>query len=99
MEFFDTTGEYKNETEWRNPAGRWLRQIIPKGDQIPKFLDEIAKICYEENKDLPVESILEDDSFDGRLTLSTKGVHFAETQYADDDWVATGFKEDELIQA
>ncbi len=44
MEFFATTGEYKNETEWRNPAGRWLRQIIPKGDQIPKFLDELAKM-------------------------------------------------------
>jgi hypothetical protein len=44
MEFFATTGEYKNETEWRNPAGRWLRQIIPKGDQLPKFLDEYEKI-------------------------------------------------------
>jgi hypothetical protein len=97
MGFFATTGEYKNETECRNPAVRWIWQIIPKGDQIPKFLDEIAKICYEENKDLPAESIFEDDSFDGCLTLSTKGVHFAETQYADDDWVATGFKEDELL--
>ena len=94
MEFFATTGEYKNETEWRNPAGRWLRQIIPKGDQIPKFLDELAKMCYEDNKDLPAEKIQEDDSFEGRLTLSTKGVHFAETEFSLYGWVATGFKED-----
>ena len=30
MEFFATTGEYKNETECRNPAVRWFRQIIPQ---------------------------------------------------------------------
>jgi len=95
MEFFATTGEYKNETEWRNPAGGWLRQIIPKGDQIPKFLDMLQKLCDEDNKDLPAESITEDDSFDGRFTLSTKGVHFAETQYGF-GWVETGFKEDML---
>jgi hypothetical protein len=101
MEFFATTGEYKNETEWRNPAGGWLRQIIPKGDQIPKFLDEIAKMCSELNKDLPDDPQEDDDdSFEGRLTLSTKGVHFAETQFAygwDLRRVATGFKEDELL--
>jgi hypothetical protein len=97
MEFFATTGEYKNETEWRNPAGGWLRQIIPKGDQIPKFLDEIAKMCAELNKDLPAEMIQEDDSFEGRLTLSTKGVHFAETEFSLYGWVATGFKEDEFL--
>jgi hypothetical protein len=81
MEFFATTGEYKNETEWRNPAGGWLRQIIPKGDQLPKFLDEYEKICNDLNKDLPAESIIEDDSLDGRITLSPKGVHFSATQY------------------
>jgi len=32
MEFFTTTGVYKNEMEWRSPVGTWLRQIIPKGD-------------------------------------------------------------------
>ncbi len=69
MEFFATTGEYKNETEWWNPADRWLRQIIPEGDQIPKFLDEIAKMCYEENKDLPAESIPEDDSFEAMCAV------------------------------
>jgi len=95
MEFFATTGEYKNETEWRNPAGRWLRQIIPKGDQIPKFLDALAKMCAELNKDLP--DAPEDDSFEGRLTLSTKGVHFAETEFSLYGWVATGFKEDEFL--
>ncbi len=31
MEFFATTGEYQKETEWRNPAGTWSGQIIPKG--------------------------------------------------------------------
>ena len=80
MEFFATTGEYKNESEWRNPAGRWLRQIIPKGDQLPKFLDEYEKICNDLNKDLPAESIIEDDTLDGRITLSPKGVHFSATQ-------------------
>jgi hypothetical protein len=95
MEFFATTGEYKNETEWRNPAGAWLRQIIPKGDQLPKFLEEIEKICNDLAKDLPAEDIVEDDSLDGRITLSHKGVHFAETKY-EDGWVATGFGEDML---
>jgi len=81
MEFFATAGEYKNETEWRNPAG-WIRQIIPKGDQLPKFLDAIEKICNDVHKDLPAESIIEeDDSLDGRITLSHKGVHFAGMQY------------------
>jgi hypothetical protein len=79
MEFFATTGEYKNETEWRNPAGGWLRQIMPKGDQLPKLLDELEKICNDLGKDLPAECIIEDDSLDGRITLSHKGVHFAET--------------------
>jgi hypothetical protein len=98
MEFFATTGEYKNETEWRNPADAWFRQIIPKEDQLPKFLDELEKICNDlaEDHDLPSEDIVEDDSLDGRITLSHKGVHFAETQYAY-GWVATGFKEDELV--
>ena len=66
-------------------------QIIPKGDQLPKFLDKYEKMCNDINKDRPAESIIEDASFDGRctlpryldgrFTLSTKGVHFAETQY------------------
>ena len=94
MEFFATTGEYKNETEWRNPAGGWLRQIIPKGDQLPKFLDDYEKIYNDLNKHLPAESIIEDDYLDGRITLSHKGVHFAETQYRISD--GHGFWEDEL---
>ncbi len=44
-----------------------------------KFLDEIEKICNDVGKDLPAECIVEDDSLDGRITLSHKGVHFAET--------------------
>ena len=31
LEFFATTGEYKDEQEWRNPEGTWFRQIIPQG--------------------------------------------------------------------
>jgi hypothetical protein len=73
---------YKNETEWRNPAGTWLRQIIPKGNLIPKFLDEYEKICNEINEDVPgYDYHNEGDSLDGRITLSHKGVHFAETLY------------------
>jgi hypothetical protein len=92
MEFFATTGEYKNETEWRNPAGRWLRQVIPKGDQLPKFLDEYENIYI---KDLPGHAYnFVDDAFDGRITVSHKGVHFAETQYGFSE--GHGFWEDEL---
>ncbi len=93
MEFFATTGEYKNETEWRNPAARWLRQIIPKGDQLPKFLDEYEKIYI---KDLPGHTYnFVDDAFDGRITVSHKGVHFAETQYGYSE--GHGFWEDEFV--
>ncbi len=87
-----TTGEYKNETEWRNPADRWLRQIIPKGDQLPKFLDEYEKIYV---KDLPGHTYnFVDDAFDGRITVSHNGVHFAETQYGFSE--GHGFWEDEV---
>ena len=80
MEFFATTGEYKNETDWRNPEGGWLRQIIPKGDQLPKYLDEYEKVCIDLNKDLPGYAYnFEEDFFDGRFTMSHKGVHYAET--------------------
>jgi hypothetical protein len=81
-----------------NPAGAWLRQIIPKGDQIPKFLDEYEEICIERNEDLPAESIFEDDSLDGRVTLSHEGVHFVSTLYRDsgNDGVPIGFEKDEL---
>ncbi len=80
MEFFATTGEYKNETDWRNPEGGWLRQIIPKGDQLPKNLDEYEKVCIDLNKDLPGYAYnFEEDFFDGRFTMSHKGVHYAET--------------------
>jgi hypothetical protein len=92
MEFFSTTGEYKNETEWRNPAGRWLRQIIPKGDQLAKFLDEYEKIYI---KDLPGHAYnFADDAFDGRITVSHNGVHYAQTQYGFSE--GHGFWEDEL---
>jgi hypothetical protein len=92
MEFLATTGEYKNETEWRNHAGRWLRQVIPKGEQLPKFLDEYENIYI---KDLPGHAYnFVDDAFDGRITVSHKGEHFAETQYGFSE--GHGFWEDEL---
>ncbi len=99
MEFFATTGVYKNEREWRSPAGTWLRQIIPKGEQLPNFLDEIEKICNDLNKDCPgYDFHNEDDSLDGRITLSHKGVHFASTLHGYSGYVAVlmGFEEDEL---
>ncbi len=99
MEFFATTGVYKNETECRNPAGTWLRKIIPKGDQIPKFLDEVEKICNHLNEDIPgYDYHNELDSIDGRITLSYKGVHFASTLYysSGNGGVPFGFEEDVL---
>ena len=39
LEFFDTTGEYQDETEWLNSAGTWFRQIIPTGCQLIHFLE------------------------------------------------------------
>ncbi len=80
MEFFATTGVYKNERELRSPVYTWTRQVIPKGDQLPNFLDEIEKICNDLNKDCPdYDFNNEDDSLDGRITLSHKGVYFAST--------------------
>ena len=46
-------------------------------------------------KDLPGHTYnFVDDAFDGRITVSHKGVHFAETQYGFSD--GHGFWEDEL---
>jgi len=43
---------------------------------MPKFTDEYEKICNDLNKDLPgYDYHNEDDSLDGRLTVSNKGVH------------------------
>jgi hypothetical protein len=96
MEFFATSGVYKDEMEWRNPAGTWLRQIIPKGNQISKFLDEYEKLCNESNTDIPgYDYHNEDDSFDGRITLSHNGVHCALTLYSPLG-TPIGFEEDEL---
>ena len=77
LEFFSTTGEYKEETECRNPEGKWFRQIIPQGSQLTHFLDEIKKICIEDeiqktciedNKDHPdYDYALQDDSLEGSL--------------------------------
>ena len=78
LEFFATTGEYKDEQEWRNPEGTWFRQIIPQGCQLLRFFNELKRICSEENKHNPkYDYELEDDSLEGRITWSSKGVHFA----------------------
>jgi hypothetical protein len=99
MEFFATSGVYKDEMEWRNPGETWFRQIIPKGNQIPKFLEEYEKLCNQSNEDFfGYDYHNVDDTFDGRFTLSHKGVHFASTLYssAGNGGVPIGFEEDEL---
>jgi hypothetical protein len=67
-----------DEKEWRNPEGSWFRQIIPTGWQLLNLLKEIQKECNELNKDV-LDYDSQDDSIEGRLTLSSKGIHFAPT--------------------
>ena len=61
------------------PTDKWFRQIIPTGCQLSKFLEEIEKImieinCIDLNKDrLDYDYQEEDDSLDGRITVSLKG--------------------------
>ena len=63
--------------------GAWFCQIIPTGCQLLNLFDELKKACIETNKDDPnYDYDLQDDSFDGRLTWSPKGVHLAPTE----DW-------------
>jgi hypothetical protein len=83
------------------PSGRMDPAIIPKGDQLPKFLDEIEKICNDVGKDLPAECIVKDDSLDGSITLSHKGVHFAETLigFSDDHGFGKDVLDTDLTQA
>ncbi len=59
---------------------QWFRQIIPTGCQLLNLFEELKKACIEDNKDNPnYDSDLQDDSFDGRLTWSPKGVHLPPT--------------------
>ena len=74
LEFFAITGTDKNNSEWRNPAGTWFRQVIPTGCQLLNLFDEIKKECIEANKDDPNYDY-QDDSLDGRITWCPKGVH------------------------
>ena len=53
----------------------WFRQIIPTGLQLIHFLEGIQNKCAELNEFRNYDFV--DDSLDGRITLSTKGVHFA----------------------
>ena len=56
----------------------WFHQIIPQGCQLLHFFNELQRICIEDNKDNPeYDYELEDDSFEGHITWSSKGVHFA----------------------
>jgi len=68
-----------NYTE-RRPTSQILRALR----------DEYEKICNELNKNRPgYDYHSKVDSFDGRITVSPKGVHFAATQYGFPD--DTGF--------
>jgi hypothetical protein len=72
---------------------------MPKGNQIPKFLEEYERLCNESNADIPGYDYHNlDDSFYGRFTLSHKGVHFASTlcSLAGNGGVPIGFEEDEF---
>jgi hypothetical protein len=80
----------------------WFRQIIPKDFQLSKFLDEYVKICNDLNKDLPPDCVYDDDSLDGRVTLSPKGIHYVQSLYVYvyrsgwSSWEEMGFEEDVL---
>ena len=76
MEFFATRGKDRYNSEWRNPAGTWFRQIIPTGTQLIHLMQEIQNKCIEINAHVP-DYDYEDDSLEGRITLSDKGVHLA----------------------
>jgi hypothetical protein len=58
VEVFGPTGENKDKTEWRNPAGKWLRQIIQTDCQLIHFVEDfhirkphvIGKMFWRNNK-------------------------------------------------
>ena len=75
LEFLATTGEYQGEIEWRTPVGTWFRQIIPTGCRLINLLEGMQNKCIELNELLDYD--FEDDSLDGRITLSGKGAHVA----------------------
>jgi hypothetical protein len=76
LEFFAITRMAKFNSQWRNPAGTWFRQIIPTGAQLIHLMQEIQNECIEINAHVP-DYDYEDDSLEGRITLSAKGVHLA----------------------
>ena len=93
LEFFAITVTDKNNSEWRNPAGTWFRQVIPTGCQLLNLFDEIKKECIEANKDDPNYDY-QDDSLDGFITWSPMGVHFAplddfDVQFEDGEFITS----------
>ena len=66
----------------RNDEDRKSYGSYRKVDQLPTFLEEIEKISDDLNKDyLDYDYQEKDDSFDGRITRSLKGLHCTPTLY------------------
>ena len=76
LEFFVTTGKNRFNSECRNPAGTWFRQVIPTGAQLIHLMQEIQNKCIAINDHVP-DYDYEDDSLKGWIVLFDKGVHLA----------------------
>ena len=63
LEFCDTTGKNRFNSECRNPGGPWFRQIIPTGAQLIHLIQEIQNKCIAINVHVGVT---------GAATASTK---------------------------
>ncbi len=61
-----------------------------------------VKICNDLNKDLPPDCVYDDDSLNGRVRLSPKGIHYVQSLYVYlyrsgwSSWDEVGFEEDVL---
>lgn len=63
----------------------WFRQIIPSDCKLIHLLEDIQKACLQLNKDvLDYDYDYEDDSIDGRITMSSDGVHCVTTLSSDE---------------
>ena len=76
LEFFTSSGECQEETDWRTPVGKWFGQIFPNGRHLDTFEQTLLNFCqergHEEDPDDEQEDTLE---FDGHISLSSKGFH------------------------
>jgi hypothetical protein len=81
MEFFATTGEYKNETGCQTWQARGSGRLYRKVANCPKFLNLRKYAMISIRIFLITTTTTIDDSFDGLITVSPKGVHFVPTLY------------------